>query len=225
MWYICAPLEADIVNIRHLLPDDQGLFNQPDSQTHLNLTPRREDFSRPGRSFLRRFFLTPGDNIMSVNNAQSATTTSAASRNDYFNLTIKGLGYLSNVRQVNAQSGTFISCVINALSGPGDSPSYVRFDVTVAGKEASSLINRCQKAVDEDKKVLIGFALSNPSTDIFQLKNGEHAGESRVSLKARLIKVDWIKIGQEMVYKPERSDAPPAQSGTEQAPSYADNSF
>ncbi|WP_187494097.1 DUF3577 domain-containing protein, partial [Duffyella gerundensis] len=84
-------------------------------------------------------------------------------------------------------------CVINALSGPSDSPSYVRFDVTVAGKEASSLINRCQKAVDEDKKVLIGFALSNPSTDIFQLKNGEHAGESRVSLKARLIKVDWIK--------------------------------
>ncbi|WP_312041986.1 STY4534 family ICE replication protein [Erwinia sp.] len=162
---------------------------------------------------------------MSVNNAQSATTTSAASRNDYFNLTIKGLGYLSNVRQVNAQSGTFISCVINALSGPSDSPSYVRFDVTVAGKEASSLINRCQKAVDEDKKVLIGFALSNPSTDIFQLKNGEHAGESRVSLKARLIKVDWIKIGQDMVYKAERSDAPPAQSGSEQALSYADNSF
>lgn len=104
---------------------------------------------------------------MSVNNAQSATTTSTVSRNDYFNLTIKGLGYLSNVRQVNAQSGTFISCVINALSGPSDSPSYVRFDVTVAGKEASSLINRCQKAVDEDKKVLIGFSLSNPSTDIF----------------------------------------------------------
>jgi len=48
MWYICAPLEADIVNIWHLVPDDQGLFNQPDSQTHLNLTPRREDFSRPG---------------------------------------------------------------------------------------------------------------------------------------------------------------------------------
>ena len=125
---------------------------------------------------------------MSVNNTSNASNTGKSK--DYFNLTINGLGYLSNVRQVNAQSGTFISCVINALSGPSDSPSYVRFDVTVAGKEASSLINRCQKAVDEDKKVLIGFVLSNPSTDIFQLKNGEHAGESRVSLKARLIKVD-----------------------------------
>ncbi|KAF6660139.1 STY4534 family ICE replication protein [Erwinia sp. V90_4] len=160
---------------------------------------------------------------MSVNNTSNASNTGKSK--DYFNLTINGLGYLSNVRQVNAQSGTFISCVINALSGPSDSPSYVRFDVTVAGKEASSLINRCQKAVDEDKKVLIGFVLSNPSTDIFQLKNGEHAGESRVSLKARLIKVDWIKIGQDMVFKTERAEPHQAQNTVSQQQSYADNSF
>jgi hypothetical protein len=160
---------------------------------------------------------------MSVNNTSNASNTGKSK--DYFNLTINGLGYLSNVRQVNAQSGTFISCVINALSGPSDSPSYVRFDVTVAGKEASSLINRCQKAVDEDKKVLIGFGLSNPSTDIFQLKNGEHAGESRVSLKARLIKVDWIKIGQDMVFKTERAEPQHAQNAASQQQSYAENSF
>ncbi|HBR2605988.1 STY4534 family ICE replication protein [Erwinia rhapontici] len=160
---------------------------------------------------------------MSVNNTSNASNTGKSK--DYFNLTINGLGYLSNVRQVNAQSGTFISCVINALSGPSDSPSYVRFDVTVAGKEASSLINRCQKAVDEDKKVLIGFVLSNPSTDIFQLKNGEHAGESRVSLKARLIKVDWIKIGQDMVFKTERAEPQQEQNTASQQQSYADNSF
>lgn len=160
---------------------------------------------------------------MSVNNTSNASNTGKSK--DYFNLTINGLGYLSNVRQVNAQSGTFISCVINALSGPSDSPSYVRFDVTVAGKEASSLINRCQKAVDEDKKVLIGFVLSNPSTDIFQLKNGEHAGESRVSLKARLIKVDWVKIGQDMVFKTERAEPQHVQSAASQQQSYAENSF
>ncbi|MDR8470641.1 DUF3577 domain-containing protein, partial [Acinetobacter baumannii] len=84
----------------------------------------------------------------------------------------------------------FLSCVINALSGPTDNPAYVRFDISVAGKEASSLIARCQKAVDEDKKVLLGFNLSNPSTDIFTLNKGDHAGEQRVSLKARLIKVE-----------------------------------
>jgi hypothetical protein len=153
----------------------------------------------------------------------SATNT-ASGKTEYFNLTIKGLGYLSNIRQVNLQNGSFLSCVINALSGPTDNPTYVRFDVSVAGKEATNLIGRCQKAVDEDKKVLIGFNLSNPSTDIFTLNKGDHAGEQRVSLKARLIKVDWIKIGQEMVYKAEKTESMPPQNGSTQ-PEYAENSF
>lgn len=152
----------------------------------------------------------------------SANNTTA--KTEYFNLTIKGLGYVSNIRQVNHQNGSFLSCVINALSGPTDNPSYVRFDVVVAGKEATSLIARCQKAVDEDKKVLVGFNLSNPSTDIFTLNKGDHAGEQRVSLKARLIKVDWIKIGQDMVFKTEKSDSMPPQNGAAQR-EYAENSF
>ncbi|EFA1407848.1 DUF3577 domain-containing protein [Escherichia coli] len=154
----------------------------------------------------------------------TANTSSANSKTEYFNLTLKGLGYLSNIRQVNHQNGTFLSCVVNALSGPTDSPSYVRFDVTVAGKEATSLIARCQKAVDEDRKVLIGFTMSNPSTDIFTLNRGEHAGEQRVSLKARLIKVEWIKIGQDMVYKTEKSESIPPQNGNTPR-EYAENSF
>ena len=93
----------------------------------------------------------------------SSQTQQASTKTEYFNLTIKGMGYLSNIRQVNGPNGTFISCVVNGLSGPTDNASYTRFDVTVAGKEASSLINRCQKSVDEDKKVLIGLcsAISN----------------------------------------------------------------
>ncbi|MDX7033663.1 DUF3577 domain-containing protein, partial [Enterobacter hormaechei] len=90
-------------------------------------------------------------------------------KSEYFNLTIKGIGYLSNIRPVNHQNGSFLSCVLNALSGPTDNPAYVRFDISVAGIEATSLIARCQKAVDEDMKVLLGFNLSNPSTDIFTL--------------------------------------------------------
>ncbi|MEQ2024872.1 STY4534 family ICE replication protein [Xenorhabdus szentirmaii] len=150
--------------------------------------------------------------------------TTALTKNDYFNLNIKGLGYLNNIRHVSTASGTFLSCVINALNGPSDNPVYVRFDITVVGKEATSLVGRCQKAVDEDKKVLLGFTLSNPATDIFTLKRGDHAGEQRVSLKARLIKVDWIKIGQEKVYQAEQSDSVPPQNGITQK-EYAENSF
>ncbi|CAM3620903.1 hypothetical protein BS639_24235 [Rouxiella silvae] len=156
-------------------------------------------------------------------NIQPSTLTQP-SKSEYFNLNIKGLGYLSSIRQINAQSGTFLSCVINALSGVTDNPNYVRFDVTVASKEASSLINRCQKAVDEDKKVLVGFTFSHPSTDIFTLKTGKYAGEQRVSLRARLVKVDWLKIGQDMIYKAEKPDSILPQNGVVQQ-SYAENSF
>ncbi|EPM9397172.1 DUF3577 domain-containing protein, partial [Escherichia coli] len=70
------------------------------------------------------------------------------------------------------------------LSGPADNPVYVRFDTTVVGENTVSLVRRCIKAVDEDKKVLTGFTLSNLTSDIFTLTKGEHAGEQRVSLKA-----------------------------------------
>ncbi|WP_127958593.1 STY4534 family ICE replication protein [Serratia microhaemolytica] len=158
-----------------------------------------------------------------INTTTDTTVTTKTA--DYFNLTLKGLGYLSHIRQVNHQNGSFLCCVINALSGPTDNPTYVRFDVCVAGKEATSLIARCHKAVDEDKKVLLGFTLSNPSTDIFTLNKGEHAGEHRVSLKARLIKVDWIKVGQVMAYKAEKSDTTPPQSDGTLQREYAENSF
>lgn len=86
-------------------------------------------------------------------------------------------------------------------------PEYTRFDVTVSGKQTSSLIRRCQNAVNEEKKVLIGFKLSNLTADVFTLTKGDHAGESRASLRARLIKISFIKVGQNMVYKAEKPES------------------
>lgn len=125
-------------------------------------------------------------------------------QSSYFNLHIDGLGYLSNIREITSANGLFLSCTINALHGSTEKPEYTRFDVTVSGKQASSLIRRCQKAVDEEKKVLIGFKLSNLTADVFTLTKGAHAGESRASLRARLIKISFIKVGQNMVYKAEK---------------------
>ncbi|MEQ1969574.1 STY4534 family ICE replication protein [Xenorhabdus nematophila] len=148
-----------------------------------------------------------------------------SNENKYFNLHINGIGYLSNIRHINGLNGPFLSVVINALSGPTDSPVYVRFDATVAGENAIKLINRCQKAVDDDKKVLIGFVLSNPSTEIFTLSSGEHAGEQRVSLRARLINIDWIKIGKETVYKAEKLQSTLPSEDKAPARQYAADSF
>ncbi|EJL81870.1 STY4534 family ICE replication protein [Pantoea sp. GM01] len=162
----------------------------------------------------------------------TATTTNNATNNtnntstkaEYFNLNIKGLGYLSKIRRIETLTGSFLSVVINALSGPTDNPTYVRFDSTVAGKEATDLMSRCQKAVDEDQKVLLNFTLSNLTSDILTLNKGDHAGEQRVSLKARLIKVDWIKIVQAMVYKSDKTEETPPQPSLSKK-NYASNSF
>ena len=128
-------------------------------------------------------------------------------QSSYFNLHIDGLGYLSNIREINTATGSFLSCTINALHGSTEKPEYTRFDVTVSGKQTSSLIRRCQNAVNEEKKVLIGFKLSNLTADVFTLTKGDHAGESRASLRARLIKISFIKVGQNMVYKAEKPES------------------
>ncbi len=72
--------------------------------------------------------------------------------------------------------------------------------------------------------MLLSFTLCNLTSEIYTLKKGVHAGEQRVNLKARLIKVDWIKIGQAMVYKAESTEStPPLDQSTRQ--NYAKNSF
>ncbi|HBC0989192.1 TPA: DUF3577 domain-containing protein [Escherichia coli] len=149
----------------------------------------------------------------------------ATSENKYFNLHVNGIGYLSNIRQVNGPKGQFLTAVINALSGPADNPVYVRFDTTVVGENTVSLVRRCIKAVDEDKKVLTGFTLSNLASDIFTLTKGEHAGEQRVSLKARLLNIDWIKIGKEVVYKAEKNQSTPPGNEQPASREYVADSF
>lgn len=165
---------------------------------------------------------------MTANNSTASNNASSAQngqKKEYFNLNTSGIGYLSNIRRVSSPNGEFTCCVINALSGPTDNASYTRFDVTIAGAEATRLINRCQKACDEEEKVLLGFVLSGLKADVFTLQSGEHAGEARPSLKARLIKVEFIKKGQELVYKAENTSTPPSQ-GTAAAPKeYAQDSF
>lgn len=158
-----------------------------------------------------------------TSNTPANNGNGAPAQTEFFNLNVNGLGYLSSIRRVQGNNGEFTCAVINALTGPKDNASYTRFDIIVAGKEATALINRCQKAVDEEEKVLIGFVLSGLTADVFTLKKGEHAGESRPSLKARLIKVEWIRKGQETVFAAEKTSAMPAQNASPK--SYDENSF
>ncbi|HED1713396.1 TPA: DUF3577 domain-containing protein [Klebsiella variicola subsp. variicola] len=151
------------------------------------------------------------------------TSSPKAKTSDYFNLTTTGIGYLSKIRLAEGQNGTFYTCVVNALSGPTDSPEYTRLDCTVAGKHTADLIERCRRAVHEDKKVLINFSISGIRPEIFALSKGDHAGESRVCLRARLIKLTRIKIGQDVVYQADNTPVP--APATQQPQQWSSDSF
>lgn len=85
-----------------------------------------------------------------------------------------------------------------------DNLGYICFDIMVVGKEFFEFILCCQKVIVEEKKVLFGFWFSNFFVDVFMLIKGEYVGEVCFSFKVWLIKVNWIKIGFEMVYKEEK---------------------
>lgn len=128
----------------------------------------------------------------------------AFSDETYFDLHITGLGYLNRIREVNLKKGeSFLACDIAALNGPTDGPEYRRFDVRVTGEEAKDLVRRCAKAVESERKVLVGFRLGDPWVDTFTYSKGINKGQFGVSFKARLLLLNWIKIDGVVVHKRE----------------------
>ena len=126
---------------------------------------------------------------------------------NYFNLHTAGLGYLSRIRHVDVKRGDgFLACEINALHGRSDEVEYTRFDCRVSGAEAIAQIARCLDIVTQDTntKILLGFCLGDLYSETFVYRQGERKGQTGVCLKARLIRVDWVKVNGEMIYKAEK---------------------
>ena len=113
----------------------------------------------------------------------------------YFDLHINGIGYLNRVREVTPEEGTpFLSVTIAALRGSVDNVQYTHFECSVSGKKAQEIVRQLKSAVEGKLKVLIGFTLSDLYAEPFTFKNGDKAGETGVSLKARLLRVSWAKV-------------------------------
>ena len=113
----------------------------------------------------------------------------------YFDLHINGIGYLNRVREVTPEEGTpFLSVTIAALRGSVDNVQYTHFECSVSGKKAQEVVRQLKSAVEGKLKVLIGFTLSDLYAEPFTFKNGDKAGETGVSLKARLLRVSWAKV-------------------------------
>jgi len=113
----------------------------------------------------------------------------------YFDLHTTGIGYLNRAREVQVQRGQpFLAVDISALHGEIDNVEYTRFDCRVSGKEAQAVIRELIPAVKAGSKVLVGFKLSDLYAETFTYERGQRQGQTSVSLKARLLKIDWAKV-------------------------------
>ena len=120
----------------------------------------------------------------------------------YFDLYTTGIGYLNRVREVTPKEGSaFWSVTIAALRGSVDDVQYTYFECRVSGQQAQKLVQQLKPAVEDKLKVLVGFTLSDLVAEAFTYKNGDKAGETGVSLKARLLRVGWAKVDGQPFYK------------------------
>ena len=113
----------------------------------------------------------------------------------YFDLHTNGFGYLNRIREVTLKEGaSFLSVTVAALRGSVDNAQYTHFECRVSGKQAQETVRQLMPAVEGKSKVLIGFTLSDLYAEAFTFKNGDKAGETGISLKARLLRIAWAKV-------------------------------
>lgn len=119
----------------------------------------------------------------------------------YFDLMIAGLGYVNRIREVQPVHGEpFVAINIAALRGSADRAQYTHFDCVLAGDKARQIVATLKPFVEDQRTVLIGFTLSDLRAEAFTFKNGDKAGDTGISLKARLVRIPWAKVDGNPVY-------------------------
>ncbi|MEM5386389.1 DUF3577 domain-containing protein [Paraburkholderia phymatum] len=133
----------------------------------------------------------------------------------YFDLHLRGLGYLSRVRDVTARGNgrskakPFLACSISAFHGDPNVENgvvYLPLDLIVSGEKAKEAVRAVMDdANDPDVKVLVSFRAGDHYIRTFE-RTGNRTGETGAVLKGRLLKLFWIKVDGQEVYRDEGDD-------------------
>jgi hypothetical protein len=156
------------------------------------------------------------------------------SNEKYFDLHINGIGYLNRARiVVPKRADSFLAVDVTALHGSSDDVQKTRFDCRVVGEAAKEVIERLMPQINDQgrladdgttlrHKVLAGFRLGDLYAEPFTYQKGKREGEIGVSLKARLLRLDWVKVDGNFVF-PANTDTPKGQADNEPARSQTDS--
>lgn len=140
--------------------------------------------------------------------------TDTTSDRNYFDLHILGIGYLHRVREITPKRGEpFLAVEVSALHGAAGQVEYTRFDCKVSGREAQRIVRQLLPDIEAERRVLVGFKLSDLYAETFTYQNGEKQGQTGVSLKARLLRIDWAKVEGEYVVRPKAREETQAPQG------------
>lgn len=133
----------------------------------------------------------------------------------YFDLHLRGLGYLSRVRDVTTRGNgrskakPFLACSISAFHGDPNIENgivYLPLDLIVSGEKAKEAVRSVMDdANDPDVKVLVAFRAGDHYIRTFE-RTGNRAGETGAVLKGRLLKLFWIKVDGQEVWRDEGDD-------------------
>jgi len=158
-----------------------------------------------------------------MNRNQSQSAASQAQNEDYFDLHVKGCGYLSRVREVpvgRRGNEMFLACAISAMHGLCTDPTYSYFDLKVAGAEADALIRDLWRDVDADRKVFVAFRAGDVYAEPYEVDERDRDTRKptgrkvmRASIKGRLLQITHAKVDDEVVYQSNKSEEQEAESG------------
>lgn len=114
----------------------------------------------------------------------------------YFNLHISGVGYFNRAREVPVQGRGRRAAPFLAvdIAVPGGDQQYTRLDCRVSGHDAQTVVQARMADIEARKQVLVAFNVGDLYADLFDYRSGPKTGQKGVSLKARLLRTDAVKL-------------------------------
>ena len=100
----------------------------------------------------------------------------------------------------------FLTVKIAALRGRAGNVKKTYFDAKVSGTQAHEWVRVLADDVAHGRNVLIRFRLSDLEGVPYTSKHESDEGQTRVSLRTRLIGVDWARVDGQVI-QPDRQMA------------------
>lgn len=137
-------------------------------------------------------------------------------QNKHFDLHTTGFGFFNRVRSVNPAKGNpYWAVTVAACRGDENQKTY--FECSVVGTKAKALFDEHLSSVTKDDKITASFKLGDLYPETFVYGPGEKQGQTGVTLRARLLKITYLKVNDEVLVHAQQQAEPAPAKTPEQA--------